>query len=213
MGGPSLSGACSTAMGSGGFTSSAAGALGGSCSLIRSNATALCSLKYRVSCSLEQNRSRLNSFVSDSGLSQYQHFRSKDDSLPAHISAGWRLWNRAKKGRPITDRPSYRSRFSLVRQIRDGDDRGRVSRLAAKSALASLVEETSCAPVFSRMVLAAFSRSALSQCTESSAPPLRMRPSKRLASYSGIPAPMRPPAIPPTAPPTPNPLKIGRDTS
>src|ERR1700723_33171 len=80
MGGPSLSGACSTATGSGGLTSSAAGALAGSCSLIRSKATALCSLKYRVSCSLEQNRSRLNSFVSDSGLSQYQHFRSKDDS-------------------------------------------------------------------------------------------------------------------------------------
>src|SRR5262249_26770834 len=47
-----------------------------------------------------------------------------------------------------------------------------------------------------------------SECTESRIPPLRMRPSYRFASYSGIPIPTSAPATPPTAPPTPIPASV-----
>src|SRR5277367_4110898 len=73
------------------------------------------------------------------------------------------------------------------------------------SALASVDDAMSCAPVCFNRSLAPATFSDVSQCTDNRIPPALMCPSYRLASYSGIPIPTSAPITPPTAPPTPSP--------
>lgn len=79
------------------------------------------------------------------------------------------------------------------------------SCLIFRSASASSADEMSVARVRSSTSFAVLISSDVSQCTERSTPPARMRPSYRFASYSGRPsptsAPMSPPAVRASRPP------------
>ncbi len=75
------------------------------------------------------------------------------------------------------------------------------------SEVASPDEAISRAPELFRRSMAFEISSDVSQCIESNVPPSFTAPSKRLASYSGIPIPTSAPTTPPTVPPTPTPAR------